>query len=180
VPTLLAAVPFAVCLLVLAACETTEPGPAVTFHAVWAGDPWLGEAWGVVIGQEADTLWITGSRPVGATQFGSGPIPESIVAVGVAFDGPGTYEFGEGAASFRYLIGGDVVSSVYAGTAGTLIIESISTAQVTGSVSFDAVHASGGQAAGPEARFQGTFSAQRLQPPTPLQTLGASAVARRR
>lgn len=122
----------------------------------------MGEAWATFGYSGSDTLFVSGSRPVGATQFGSGPFPESLIGVAIAYEGPGTYEIGPGEAHYRYLVGGDVVTATYASTSGTITVDAVTETVVTGSIAFDAVSTTEHAPAGPEASFEGTFMAQRF------------------
>lgn len=149
----------AVAALVGCTPTETEPSPNATFQATWADGSWLGSAWMLLSG---DTLFIGGVEPPGASQTGSGPVPQTTVEITVApFAGPGSYD-ASFTASLIYLIGGDVISAAYSidSTASRVLsIDRFSDTEVSGSVTFRASSTSDHSPAGPRARFTGTFTA---------------------
>lgn len=157
----------ALLILSIGACsDSTQPLSAeATFTGRWAGRPWLGEAYAVLVdgGEAGDTLYLGGSRPVNA-----GSMPLESVRIRVLFAGRGTYELGSsgiGRAQLDELTGGDVVHATYSTTtlnAGRLVITSYDgpSGQIAGRVSFVAVSASPYRSYGAIASFEdGQFRA---------------------
>ena len=115
--------------LSLGACsDSTEPFPAeATFTGHWAGRPWAGQAFTVLVegGDAGDTLYVGGTRPINARSM-----PIESIRIRVLFRGAGTYQLGSGGtgrAELEEYTGGDVVHAVYATSmpnAGTLVITS--------------------------------------------------------
>jgi hypothetical protein len=162
--------PFALIALLalsLAACsDSTEPLPAEgTFTGRWSGEPWVGEAYAVLIdgGDAGDTLYLGGSRPVNAESM-----PLESIRIRVLFRGVGTYQLGSSGtntAQFDELTGGDVVHATYSATGlnpGTLVITSYEGpgGQIEGGVSFVSVSASPYRSYGAISSFEdGRFRA---------------------
>lgn len=152
-PLLFAAI--AVAIAGIAACDPTGPSPAATFEGIWADQRWTGDA--RASGSPDATLFIDGTSPVNA-----GSMPLTQVTIVVTLDGPGTYELGPDDARFTYLVGGDVITASYtlgAAQSGTVVIETISATEVTGSVTFTAASRYEHSPVGDIARFEGTFRA---------------------
>ncbi|HEV2734876.1 MAG TPA: hypothetical protein VGV85_08545 [Longimicrobiaceae bacterium] len=147
------------------ACEeTTGPGSAAGFRAVWAGSDWKANASATVASRGGvDSLHVLGSNPPG-----SAPIVLTYVRISVPVRGTGEYALGRGDAEMTYLTGGDVTSAVYATTragAGTLSITRYGDGWVAGTVKFEAEAARSHRPVGPAARFEGSFRAPiRRQP----------------
>jgi hypothetical protein len=147
-------------LLMIPACDSTGPDrDEVHVTAVWAGEPWRGGAEMLTF---ADSLVLISWVPAGHAVA-----PQRTMHVSVPDDGPGVYAIGSGAAAVHYLLGGDVLTASYVTTAelsGTLTIDEITAERVRGSVEFEAASAGSDQPAGPQARFDGSFSAPRRSP----------------
>ena len=147
------------------ACEeSTGPGPAATFQAIWAGSAWHADASATLSSRGGvDSLHLMGSNPPGA-----GSMVSTYVRISVPARGTGEYALGPDNAAMTYLVGGDVGTAYYATTragAGTLTITEYGDGRVAGSVEFDAEAARGERPVGAAARFVGSFRAPVLQQP---------------
>lgn len=136
-----------------AACgDTSGPDAAPGFDAVWAGEPWRGDASARRVG---DSLYVIGATPPNA-----GSMPAAYVWMRVPAQGPGEYPLGPGEAELTYLVGGDVRTAAYVVTrpgAGTLTLHEYGPGWVAGTVTFEASAAMQHAPVGPTARFEGSF-----------------------
>lgn len=146
-----------------AACgDSISPDDDATFTGRWAGESWSGDARAHFApgGADGDTLYITGSHPVGALS-----LVEQYVAIRVGTTTPGTHTLGADAVRVVDLVGGDVVSSTYVGSRpgpGTIEITRYDDEAgiVEGKLSFEAQPSSAAAPYGPTARFEnGRFRA---------------------
>lgn len=153
----------ALSLVAAAACgDSTSPNDAATFTGRWAGEPWTGDARAHFApgGAAGDTLYISGSHPVGALS-----LVEQYISVRVGTTTPGTYALDTDAVDVVDLVGGDVVSSTYVGSRpgpGTIEITRYDDEAgiVEGRLSFEAQSSSADAPYGPTARFEnGRFRA---------------------
>jgi hypothetical protein len=129
-------------LVAVAACrDSAAPTEqtAATFTGRWAGQPFTGEASAFVArgGAAGDTLYVLGSHRVG--QYDT----DQYVRVRALVSAPGTYALGGDAAEVVDLVGGDGITSIYAGSrpgAGTLFIATYAGpgGVVEGTLSFEA------------------------------------------
>ncbi|HEU0014242.1 MAG TPA: DUF6252 family protein [Longimicrobium sp.] len=144
----------------LGACKDgpTEPiGAEASFHAVWNGREWEGQADAVLRSWPSalDTLYVVGWRRTGSEE-------EEYVLVKVPYTGPGTYVLGPGSARMSYIVGGDALAAEYetgAEGAGTLRIQTAAAETITGEVQFHAAAKPGARPAGATAAFVGEFTA---------------------
>lgn len=157
----------------LAACDTpTGVRQDASFTARWAGSPWQGSAWAMLLpGPTGDTLYVGGSAPPN-----SGSMPLQAVTFRITgFTGPGTYQLASADVVFRQLVGGDVVVSTYVGAgapAATLVISRFDPVSrvVEGTVHARMVFSTGHVLHGANPEFEnGAFEAelQTYQPPAP-------------
>jgi len=93
-----------------------------TFTGRWAGQPWAGDGSASIArgGAAGDTLYVFGVHRTDGWRD-----PDQYVRVRAVVSAPGTYALSADAAEVMDLVGGDLVTSVYAGSrpgAGTLYI----------------------------------------------------------
>lgn len=148
---------------ILASCDPV--GPQVLdaeFRATWAGQPWHGAAGASVDG---DTIRISGTA-VSRTGPGEKTNIPTLLLVRAPGVEEGSYVLEPGAAQLLYLLGGDVVTAVYASSSDPgnhLVIEQVTATTVRGTIAFEALSDQEHAPEGVRARFEGQFEAP-LQP----------------
>jgi len=145
-------------LVAVAGCKDTAAPTEqdATFTGRWAGQPWAGEASALIVSGSAtgDTLYVFGAhRTLGQRDA------DQYVRVRALVNAPGTYSLGANAAEVVDLVGGDVMTSIYAGSrpaAGTLDITTYGGpgGVVEGTLSFEAQPDRTSPRYGSQARFE--------------------------